>query len=198
MRKSLIYAVVLFLCGAVWMPALRGAQRVRTQNPLQTYNFTGTCSDCTGTGTGQLVLVGYTPGQNIQASNFVSLSYTSNLLTFTVTSANLNSISGQIPVTLPAAANVTIGQSNSFGAINNMLFTRAGGYWCAGLNCGLDTGASHTWSLVAPPPPPPPAPTTVNAAGAPAVSEEVEFALALGIAVLGAILLKRHQTRHSA
>ena len=32
---------------------------------IETYYFTGTCADCTGTGTGTLVLEGYTLGTQI-------------------------------------------------------------------------------------------------------------------------------------
>src|ERR1044072_7874497 len=50
--------------------------------------FTGTCSDCTGTGKGTLVLQDYTIGDALSAANFVSFSYSSNLTSFTLDSVN--------------------------------------------------------------------------------------------------------------
>lgn len=159
--------------------------------PRTTFYFTGTCSDCTGTGTGQLVLQGYTQGSTINPYNFVSFTYSSNLVNFTIAQSDSPTVAGMIPAGLPAAANVSIMTAT------NTVFTRSNGYWCTGLTqaCAADNGSSHTWSLTAAPPPP--APVT-PAAGAPAVSEPVMFSLAFGIAALGALLLKRHQARHSA
>ncbi len=181
MRKWGKFAVAVFLFAGL-VPAM--------QVQITTLYFTGVCRDCAGTASGQLVLSGYRPGQSIQPNQFVSLSYSSNLTNFTVTRGNLNAISGQFPVGLPAAANITISSNG------NQLFTQTNGYWCAGLNCALDNGPSHSWSLTAPPPAGPAAPT--NTEGAPALSDTLIFSTAVGIAVLGAILLKRHQARHSA
>jgi hypothetical protein len=170
----------------LFVSVLQGAYATRT-----TFYFTGTCSDCTGTGTGQLVLQGYTQGTAINSSNFVSLTYSSNLINFTISQADSPSVGGMIPSSLPAAASVSV-----FGSTYT-LFTQSRGNWCTGAtqDCASDNGPAHTWSLT---PPSPPATTATPAAGAPAVSEPVMFSLALGIAAMGAFLLKRHQARHSA
>jgi hypothetical protein len=43
--------------------------------PTQVYNFSGTCSDCAGTATAQLILRNYIAGDNLSLSNLVSFSY---------------------------------------------------------------------------------------------------------------------------
>jgi hypothetical protein len=54
-----------------------------------TYMFTGSCSDCTGTGVGYLTLQNYTPGTALSYSDFVSFTYTSNLSSFSITSQGM-------------------------------------------------------------------------------------------------------------
>jgi hypothetical protein len=76
--------------------------------PITTFTFTGTCFDCTGQGTGTLVLQNYTPGTALQTSNFVSFFYTSNLIT--VEANSLNNLVGMLPASLPDAADVTMDQ----------------------------------------------------------------------------------------
>ena len=149
-----------------------------------TYQFVGQCSDCTGTGTATLVLQNYTLGTQLANANFVSLAYSSNLISFTLTAADSPGISGMIPANLPAAAVVSIG-ANVF---NNpkQLETQTGGNpnarWCAGVSCFQDQGINGTWSL-----PSAPAPTPVST---PALSDSLLIGLAAGIAVMGGILLK--------
>jgi hypothetical protein len=79
---------------------------------LTTYTFTGDCGDCTGQGTGTLVLQNYTLGDDLQNSNFVSFTYSSNLIDFTSDSLNTlhGSLSGVLPTDLPGPANVDIEQ----------------------------------------------------------------------------------------
>jgi hypothetical protein len=48
--------------------------------PDEEFTFTGQCTDCTGTGIGVLTLSGYTQGNGLALSNFVSFTYKSNLL----------------------------------------------------------------------------------------------------------------------
>jgi hypothetical protein len=54
---------------------------------------------------GTLVLQNYTPGDELETSNFVSFTYSSNLLSFT---SDDGSLFGVLPVNLPAPANVDI------------------------------------------------------------------------------------------
>src|SRR6266480_1545468 len=71
------------------------------------FTFSGVCSDCTND-TGTLVLANYTQGTAITSGNFVSLTYSSSKISFTLTSAESPSVSGSLPVSLPAAASVNI------------------------------------------------------------------------------------------
>ena len=48
-----------------------------------TYDFSGTCQDCTG-GTGTLIVQDYTPGTTLTTANFVSWSYISNLVNYSL------------------------------------------------------------------------------------------------------------------
>jgi hypothetical protein len=76
-----------------------------------TFTFTGDCGDCTGQGTGTLVLQNYTLGDALETSNFVSFTYSSNLLNITGDSLDLDDdagLDGILPVDLPGPANVDI------------------------------------------------------------------------------------------
>jgi hypothetical protein len=76
---------------------------------LTTFTFSGDCTiDCTGRGMGTLVLQNYTLGTDLQASNFVSFSYTSNLLDIVATSVNM--LTGALPVSLPGPAQIEMQQ----------------------------------------------------------------------------------------
>jgi hypothetical protein len=70
------------------------------------FNFNGTCnSQCSGTATGLLALTDdYVLGGNITAADFVSFSYASFDLNFTITGANLSGV---------------VGGLNADGSINN-------------------------------------------------------------------------------
>jgi hypothetical protein len=68
-----------------------------------TYTFTGTCTaDCTGTATGTLVLSNYTLGDDLSSSNFVSFSYSSNYLSYSLPQSGLEDILGSIDGPLPS------------------------------------------------------------------------------------------------
>jgi PEP-CTERM motif len=74
-----------------------------------TFTFTGDCGDCTGQGMGTLVLQDYTPGDELQTSNFVSFTYSSNLLNITGDSIGSDGgLTGVLPVDLPGPAVVDI------------------------------------------------------------------------------------------
>jgi hypothetical protein len=78
-----------------------------------TYDFTGDCCDDSGglgSATGTLVLQNYTPGDELETSNFVSLSYSSpwaSLSTDSLTSDG--GLFGVLPVDVPGPENVSIG-----------------------------------------------------------------------------------------
>ncbi len=58
-----------------------------------TYNFTGTCLDCSDP-QGTLVLQNYTFGDPLEASELVSFTYTSSLANVDITQATLGSLGG--------------------------------------------------------------------------------------------------------
>jgi hypothetical protein len=77
---------------------------------ITTFDFTGDCGDCTGEGTGTLVLQNYTLGDALETSNFVSFTYKSNLVDITGDSIGSDGgLSGMLPVDLPGPAIVDIG-----------------------------------------------------------------------------------------
>jgi hypothetical protein len=124
--------------------------------PLQTYYFTGDCSDCTGTGLGTLTLQNYTPGATItiDSNNFVSFSYISNLTSFSISASQLVFIFGAIPTApneLPGPAEMFISDNNS---PSNVFNSTTGGGWCAGAGtaCGNDQGNTSSWASTTPEP----------------------------------------------
>lgn len=122
-----------------------------------TFNFSGTCTDCSGTATAALVLAGsYTLGTPITSSNFVSFTYNGTNLTgpftFTPSSSNFN-LSGSM-TSIPGA--------NAFfvqGGSNSVYFNSGlNGNWSVGLS---DQGTAGTWSQAAGSVSATPAPPTV-------------------------------------
>ncbi len=77
---------------------------------ITTFDFTGDCTDCTGQATATLVLQNYTLGDPLETSNFVSFSYSSNLISFGPDSLNnLDGVlEGMLPVDLPGPAIVSV------------------------------------------------------------------------------------------
>jgi hypothetical protein len=137
--------------------------------PTTTYQFVGQCSDCYQTGVGLLTLRNYTPGTQFNYScNFVSFTYYSNLINYTVTPSNLYNAFGTLPASLPAAASVFV-ETNG-----GLIFeSSTDGDWNVG---ETDYGSSSLWSL---------APASV-----PAVSVPMLIGLAVMLALIGTILLK--------
>jgi hypothetical protein len=148
-----------------------------------TYNFVGTCaaSDCSGTASAQLVLANYTLGATIQTGNFVSLNYSSNLLSFTLLASDPNLyVGGTLPVNLS-------GPTSAYfeGSANKNLITYAQGRWCA--NCNLDQGPSYIWTLAGSGAPTSGAPTS----SVPTMSAPALIGTGLILAAMGLFLLKR-------
>ncbi len=82
------------------------------------YNFSGSCSDCQ-IQANQLTLQNYTPGSALSASNFVSFTYQSDQLTFTVTQNELDFNTIGIPGTSPFVSgpiSTNIGLTGALGA----------------------------------------------------------------------------------
>jgi hypothetical protein len=120
-----------------------------------TFTFAGTCSDCgidngAGTATGTLVLQGYTLGQILQSSNFVSFTYTSIFLgTLSVDSSEFQhfSVTSEL-ADLPGFETVAINWIDGEG--NDYQFqSGTDGTWSVEAEGGgsiLDVGTNGTWS----------------------------------------------------
>jgi hypothetical protein len=125
-----------------------------------TFQFNGQCfvtaGNCTGTGRGTLVLTGYTQGNTIVDSNFVSFDYTSNLLSLSFSGAptepalpgpgKIFSITGDLQnLPGPAFVEINLGPSNTV-----FLSLASGASWCAGSTCNADFGTVYQWSSAVP------------------------------------------------
>jgi hypothetical protein len=139
----------LRLCLIVLLSALglAAADPANALIPIITteYTFTGVCGprDCTGDGIGVLTLENYSLGLPIFPGNFVSFSYASNLIHFSIDSADLYSISGSLPMVLPAAANITIEETG----LSEVFLSGTSGTWCAGKLCLADRGIASSWRV---------------------------------------------------
>jgi hypothetical protein len=115
------------------------------------FDFTGTCTDCHGTVSAELTLQNYTLGNQIIGDNFVSFTYDgSNLLAaFTITRANIVSIQGLIPSTLPGPAFVLLSGVTTSGA-PGVFSSNVLAFWCAGESCDGDFGSNGIWAVPEP------------------------------------------------
>lgn len=179
---------ILAAFGLLLACSFRAAPIVTSQT---TFQFTGVCSDCTGTGIGTLVLQNYVQDGHhlLQPDNFVSFTYTSNLTSFTIPSGASNfNIDGTFPATLPASPSITItGNGNAFESVAPTGLAPTGS-WCAGAACGEDVGTTFTWGA-------PSSPTTTTASPTPALNDWMLASLAMALAVMGSILVKKIQAR---
>jgi hypothetical protein len=109
---------------------------------LITYEFDGTCSDCTGTGVGLLTLQDYSLGTPLSAANFYSFTYTSDLFSMSIASGQLANIMGSLD-TMPGTAFVVLKDTSD---TPQYFLSNTDGTWCAGTNCTQDTGPESAWS----------------------------------------------------
>jgi hypothetical protein len=130
--------------------------------------------DCTGSGTGTLVLQDYTLGASLSTANFVSFTYSSNLFSFTLDASQIHLLVGSLPATLPGPATVNIENIN----LSIQFVSSSTGFWCSGSSCFGDFGTTSTWTLVSTP------------TGIPVVTDWELAALAAALAVLGARLAR--------
>lgn len=113
------------------------------------FTFTGQCGpdDCSGTGTGTLVLSDYTQGTSFGEENFVSFTYSSNLLNISFTGTGVgpglaNLVEGDM-TNLPGPAVFEIsGENQEFDSSAS-----GTGSWCAGTDCLDDNGTVSSWSV---------------------------------------------------
>ncbi len=129
-----------------------------------TFTFTGICTDCTGDGIGTLVVQGYTPGVEMGDSNFVSFSYSSNLVPSFVVDPTASDFSFDATLgSTPAPYSATIvdqgytftsATDGSWSLDYNSGWDRGGNGPCQGCTLPpLDYGSSSTYALTATPEP---------------------------------------------
>lgn len=160
--------------GLVAVLALAATQRSSALISTTTYNFTGTCQDCSGTATATLTVLGnYTLGTALSSSNVVSFTYNgTNLVTpFTITPSSPNFFVYGSITNYPGQNNVAISSSQSR---TSGFFSNTNGSWGVGL---LDHGIASLWGAAAPATP---APST-------------SILLALGLAMLAGFSLWRRR-----
>ena len=133
-RKS--YLAVATAIGVLSFDA--SANAILVAIPHEEFVFTGACDDCVGYGVGELYLLdSYVPGDSI-TPDFVSWSYTSSLLSYTVTSPDY--VAGAIPANLPSTAGIEIvGGGYRFVSRDN-------GIWSVNVREPADIGYNGTWS----------------------------------------------------
>jgi hypothetical protein len=133
-----VFAAALFALVAV--PTLAHAATI------QSYSFTGVCTDCTGAGIATLNLSGYIEGTPIQAGNFVSLNYSSDLISsFEITSADLSTIFGNLGPQFPGAFDLQIFRTDGAD-----FFSSETGIWAVSIGrVAADFGANSSWSSAA-------------------------------------------------
>ena len=165
---SRTHSILLVVC-VLAAVEISSAGTCTLAGPQSTYQFVGQCTDCTGTGVGQLTVQNYTLGTALNSCNFVSFTYTSNLTSFTITAPGSFTLRGTLPSTLPAAAAVQV-----IGTGSNNFLSDTYGTWYVGL---ADHGTGGTWSL----------PSTA----APTLSTAALCALGLLLAGAGALLAQR-------
>jgi len=171
-RTHSIFRISIVLVVCVLAAATSSAGTCIQSGPQATYRFVGQCSDCTGTGIGMLTVQNYTLGNSLTSCNFVSFTYTSNLIGLTMTQSDFPNLSGMLPVSLPAPATVSIRDS----VIQMQFGSDVGGTWSVAGYHPADTGTSSTWGY----------PSVV-----PTLSIAALCALGLLLAGAGALLVRR-------
>ena len=166
---SRTHSILLVVC-VLAAVEISSAGTCTLAGPQSTYQFVGQCTDCTGTGVGQLTVQNYTLGTALNSCNFVSFTYTSNLTSFTITAPGSFSLGGTLPASLPSAALVGV-----FGTGRNDFESYTDGSWYVGLS---DYGTGGVWSL--------PSTSTV-----PTLSTAALCTLGLLLAGAGALLVRR-------
>jgi hypothetical protein len=118
---------------------------------VEVFTFTGECTDCSGTGTGTLILLaGYDLGTALSADDLYSFNYSSNLTEISIHNDPTEVLSGTLPVGL-GPANIFIS-----GDSGNVSFTsNSDGTWSAFVP-PADYGTSGIWTAGYPIPTPEP------------------------------------------
>jgi hypothetical protein len=134
----------LFRLGTLCVAATLVAGLSHASAIYTTYDFTADCCDDSGgpdSAKGTLVLKNYTLGDELEPSNFVSFSYSSDWVPFFSTnSLGGEGFSGVLPVDLPGPADVLISEGFFSEIINDGEF---------GLGDETDFGTEGIWSVAA-------------------------------------------------
>lgn len=141
------------------------------------FSFSGLCIDCAGTGKGTLVLKDYTLGDTLTAANFVSFTYDSNLLSYSL--ASVDDLTGSLAGSGPAYV-AFHGGGYTFASFAAGAFSP----WCTGGTgaCASDFGLFSDWSLLSS-----------------AVPEPAMWgAMVLGFGLLGATMRRPRHSPHYA
>jgi hypothetical protein len=155
---------------------ISSAVQCPTGGPQTTYRFVGQCTDCSGTGVGLLTVRNYTLGSSFDSCSFVSFTYTSNLVSFTITQSDIRQLDGALPASLPGVASIQVQ-----GPGDENFESGTDGTWAVG---ATDYGTNGTWG---------PVPATVPV---PTLSPAALGVLCLLLAGAGALVLAR--ARHTA
>jgi hypothetical protein len=156
MRSRDFWKILHVACAAIIVAA---ALHFNASTPAHasTFQFNGQCDtsfagNCSGTGRGTLVLTGYAEGSNIVNNNFVSFTYTSDVLSLSFsgvlpTPGGIFSITGDLQ-NLPGPAEVEIMGTSLLDVV---FHSQTSGLWCAGtsgISCtSTDFGRISQWSV---------------------------------------------------
>ncbi len=114
----------------------------------EVYNFSGTCSDCMGYGTGTISLENYTPGTPLSSDNFTSFTYSSNLIDYTIYTAY--DLEGSIGAG-PGSYDVFLYGEGYFNSANDVLLpfyfnSQTDGSWSTSQAAPADFGTKGVWN----------------------------------------------------
>ncbi|MBW8744063.1 MAG: PEPxxWA-CTERM sorting domain-containing protein [Sphingomonas sp.] len=127
------------------LSALVGLAAIAAPAAAVDFKFSGTCIDCSGIGSGTLVLKNYTLGTTLTTANFVSFTYSSNLLSYSLSS--VDDLTGSLTAATGPAFVVFHGGGYTFDSLVAGPFSP----WCTGTTgaCSSDFGLISSWSQVA-------------------------------------------------
>jgi PEP-CTERM motif len=150
-----------------------GTASASAEVAIEAFTFTGQCTDCTGTASGTLFLLGgYELGTPLSADDLYSFNYMSNLTDISIHSDPTEVLSGTLPVGL-GPANIFISGDNG----NVTFSSNSDGTWSA-FNPPADYGTSGIWTAGSTTPTPEPSALPV-----------------VGIALAGAVFLRRRRVQ---
>ena len=135
------------MSSAVFLLITLGAASPAAADIVQTFDFSGLCTDCSGTATATLVLnSSYVLGTEFDNSDFVSFTYNATNLqsTFTILPSDPDlSVDGTIPATPPGFADVDIALDG--GSLEFQSFSADGSWYVADI-VPEDYGTNGVWS----------------------------------------------------